>query len=140
MATLGNKRKFAAVARENQKGFPKNSQSRNSVVPRINEDYITHVQEEIECRVTKKLSQEFSRMESRFLGALSKLDEFLLNPQVRVQSGTVPGTSRSMNIENKEPAEDCSQNDPRSKVDTSVLYQPAQPMNSVPETWYSYRW
>ena len=38
---------------------------------------------------TKKLSQEFSRTESRILGALSKLDEFLLNPQTRTLSGTV---------------------------------------------------
>ena len=45
-----------------------------------------------------------------------------------------------MNVENQEPAEDRSQNEPRFKVDTSVVYQPAQPMNSVPEISYSDRW
>ena len=42
-------------------------------MPRINEDYITEVSEEIEVRVIKKLSQEFNRMESQNLGPLSKL-------------------------------------------------------------------
>ena len=45
--------------------------------------------------VTRKLSQKFSSTESRILGPLFKLDKFLLNPQERTQSGTVPGTSRS---------------------------------------------
>ena len=45
----------------------------------MTEDYITQVSEEIEGRVTKKLSQELSRTESRIFGVLSKLDEFLLN-------------------------------------------------------------
>ena len=100
MATLRNKKKLTVVARENKEGSPRNSQSRNSAVPRINEEYITQVSEEIEGRVMKKLSQEFIRTESQILGALSKSDEFLLNPQVRGQSGTVPGTSRNMNIKN----------------------------------------
>ena len=80
MATLGNKKKFAAVARDNQEGSLRNSQSRNSGDPRINEENITQVSDEIEGRVTKKLSQEFRRTESRILGVLSKLDEFFLNP------------------------------------------------------------
>ena len=91
MATLRNKRKLAAVTRETQEEHPRNGQSRNTSVPRINEEYITQVSEEIEGRVTRKLSQEFSRTESRILGALSKLDRFLLNPQIRTHSGTVPG-------------------------------------------------
>ena len=70
-------------------------------VPRINEEYITQVSEEIEGRVTRKLSQEFSRTESRILGALSKLDDFLLNPQIRTHSGTVPGTFRNTSVENQ---------------------------------------
>ena len=49
-------------------------------IPRINEENITQVSEEIEGSVTKKLSQEFSSTEARILGALFKLDEFLLNP------------------------------------------------------------
>ena len=67
------------------------------------QEYISQVSEEVEGRVTKKLSKEFSRTESRILGALSKLDEFLLNPQVRTCSVAVPGTSRNNNSENREP-------------------------------------
>ena len=81
MATLRKKRKLAAVTSETQEEHPRKGQSRNTSVPRINEEYITQVSEEIEGRVTKKLSQELSRTESRILGALSKLDEILLNPQ-----------------------------------------------------------
>ena len=51
--------------------------------PESTQNYISQVSEEIETRVTKKLSKDFSRTESRILGAPSKLDEFLLNPQVR---------------------------------------------------------
>ena len=116
MATMRSKRKLAAVTRETQEEHPKNDQSRNMSVPRINEDYITQVSEEIEGRVTKKLSQEFSRTESRILGALSKLDEFLLKPQIRTHSGTVPGTFRNTNVENQEPNEDRSQDDPHPEV------------------------
>ena len=97
MATLRNKRKLAAVTRETQEEHPRNGQSRNTSVPRINEEYITQVSEEIESIVTKKLSQEFSRADSRILGALSKLDEFLLNPHndaFRNRSGNIPEHKR----------------------------------------------
>ena len=111
MATLKNKRKLAAVTRESQEEHPRNGQSRNTSVRRINEEYITQVSEEIESRVTKKLSQEFSRTESRILGALSKLGELLLNPQIRTHSGNVPGTFRNTNVENQGTNEDDSQSD-----------------------------
>ena len=94
MATLRNKRKLAAVTRETQEEHPRNGQSRNTSVPRINEEYITQVPEEIESRVSENLSQEFSKTESHILGALSKLDEFLLNQQIRTHFETVPGTFR----------------------------------------------
>ena len=116
MATLRNKRKLAAVTRETQEEHPRNGQSRNTSVPRINEEYITQVSEEIESRVTKKLSQEFSRAESRILGALSKLDEFLLNPQITTHSETVPGTFRNTNMENQGTNEDDSQSDPHPEA------------------------
>ena len=116
MATLRNKRKLAAVTRETQEEHPRNGQSRNTSVPRINEESITQVSEEIEGRVTKKLSQEFSRIESRILGALSKLDEFLLNPQIRTHSETVPGTFRNTNVENQGTNEDESQSDPHREA------------------------
>ena len=50
------------------------------------------------------------------MGALSKLDEFLLKPQVRTQSGTVLGTSRNTDVENREPNGDRSQKDPHPEV------------------------
>ena len=118
MATLRNKRKFAAVTRQTQEEHPRNGQSRNTSVPRNNEEYITQVCEEIEGRVTKKLSKEFSRTESRVLGALSELDEFLLNPQIRTLSGTVPGTFRNTNVENQGTNEDDSQSDPHPEAGT----------------------
>ena len=120
MATLRNKRKLAALTRKTQEEHPRNSQSRNTSVPRINEEYITQVSEEIEGRLTKKLSQEFSRTESRILCALSKLDEFLLNPQIRTHSGTVPGTFRNTNVDNQGTNEGDSQNDPHPEVGPSV--------------------
>ena len=101
MATLRNKRKLPAVTTETQEEYPRNVQSRNTSVPRISWEYIAQVSEEIEGRVTKKLSQEFSRTESRILGALSKLNEFLLNTQIRTHSGTVPGTFRNTNVESR---------------------------------------
>ena len=78
------------MARETQK-YPRKSQSQNSSAPGTTEDYIALVSEKIEGKVTKKLSLQFSRTESCILGALSNLDKFLLNSQVRTFSGTVPG-------------------------------------------------
>ena len=68
--------------------------AQNSNVPRSQEDYITQVSEEIEGRVTKKLSQEFCRTENRILGALARLDDFLMNPLNQGHSGTAPETSQ----------------------------------------------
>ena len=116
MATLRNKRKLAAVTRETQEENPRNGQSRNTSVPGINEEYITQVSEEIEGRVSKKLSQEFSRTESRILGALSKLDEFLSNQQINMHSETVPGTFRNTNVENQGTNEGDSQSDPHPEA------------------------
>ena len=116
MATLRNKRKLAGVTRETQEENPRNGQSGNTSVPRINEEYMTQVSEEIEDRVSKKLSHEFSRTESRILVALSKLDEFLLNQQIRTHSETVPGTFRNTNVENQGTNEDDSQSDPHPEA------------------------
>ena len=54
MVILRNKRKLAAVAKKTQEELPRNSQSRNTSVPRINEECITQVSQEIEVRVRKK--------------------------------------------------------------------------------------
>ena len=116
MATLRNKPKLAAVTRETQEEHPRNGQSRNTSVPRNNEDYITQDSEEVEGRVSKKLSQEFSRTESRILGALTKLDEFLSNQQIHTHSETVPGTFRNTNVGNQGTNEDDSQSDPHPEA------------------------
>ena len=130
MATLRNKRKLAAVTRETQEENPRNGQSRNTPVPRINEEYITQVSEEIEGRINKKLSQEFNRIESRISDALSKLDEFLSNQQIQTHSKTVPGTFRNTNVENQGTNEDDSQSDPHPE---GGLFRSQTTQNSGPE-------
>ena len=127
---MKNKRKLAAVTKEIQEENPRKGQSRNTSVPRINEEYITQVSEEIEGRVTKKLSQDFSRTESRILGALSKLYEFLLNLQIRTHSGTVPGTFRNTNVENQGTKEDDSRSDLHPEAG---LFRSQNTQNSGPE-------
>ena len=118
MATLRNKRKLAAVTGETQEEQPRNGQSRNTSVPRINEEYITQISEEIEGIVNEKLSQERSRRVPHF--GCSKSDEFLLSPQIRTRSGTVPGTFRNTNVKNQGTNEDDSQSDPHPEVGPSV--------------------
>ena len=121
MATLRNKRKLAAVSRETHE-ITRNSRGQNTLDPESTQNYISQVSEEIEGRVTKKLSKEFSRTESRILGALSKLDEFLLIPQVRTCSVAVPGTSRNNNSENWETTGDRSSDDSCPEVGYSSRY------------------
>ena len=120
MATLRNKSTLAAVSRDTPENT-RNSQSQNTLDPGMAQWYIAQVSEEIEERVTKKLSKEFSLTESRILGALSKLDDFRLNPQVRTCSVAVPGTSRNNDSENREPTGDRSLGNP---CPDGVLYLP----------------
>ena len=94
MATR-NKRKFAAINKENCEKYPRSNLAQNSNVPRSQEDYITQVSDQIEGKVTKKLSQEFRRTENRILGALAHLDDFFMNPLTRGHSGTTPEMSRN---------------------------------------------
>ena len=93
MATLKNKRKLAALNKENCEERPKCNLAQNSNAPRSQEDCITQVSEEIESTLTEKLSQEFSKTENRILGALSHLDEFLLNPLIQGHTGAAPETT-----------------------------------------------
>ena len=111
MATLRNRRKIAECLRESPEST-KNSRGQSTLDPDLTQDYISQVFEEIEGRVTKKRWKEYNRTESRILGALSKLEEFLLNPQVRTCSVAVPGTSRNNNSENRETSGDRSSGDP----------------------------
>ena len=119
MATLRNKRKLAALVRETKEN-PRNHQAQKSAAPEIIEDYIAQVSEEIQGRVTKKLSQEIIGTESRILVALSKLDEFLPNPQIRTFSETIPRTFRNIDVENQEPSGDRFQNDSHPEVEFSA--------------------
>ena len=112
MATLRSKQNIAAMAREIQE-YPRNNQSQNSAAPGITEDYIAQVSEKTEVRVTRTRSQEFSRTESRILDALLKLDEFLLNPQIRKFSG-------ASYVENQQASRDRSENDPHPQVEFSA--------------------
>ena len=110
MATLRNKLKLAAVSRETPEGSG-SSRGRNVIDPELTQDYISQVTKDIEGRVTKKPFNEFNRTEARILGAVSKHDEFLLNPQVRTRS-VVQGASRNVYSENRETHGDCSSYDP----------------------------
>ena len=90
--------------------------AQNSGAPRSQEDYITQVSEEIEGRVTKRLSNEFSRTENRILGALARLDDFLMNPLLPGHSGTTPKPTRNTTRNNQGTNEDGSQNDPHPEA------------------------
>ena len=111
MATLRNKRKLAALNKENCEEHPRSNLAEISNVPRSQEDHNTQVSEEVEGRLTEKLSQEYCRTESRILGALSRLDDFLLNPLIQGHSGTIPEASRNTLHTNQGTNVDDSQSD-----------------------------
>ena len=115
MATR-NKRKLAALNKENCEEHPRSNLAQNSNVPRSQEDYKNQVFEEIEGRFTKKLSQEFNRTENRILGALARLDDFLMNPLIQGHSGTTPEMSRNAFSTKQGTNEDDSQSDPDPEV------------------------
>ena len=95
MATLRNKQRLVSLEKEFCEKHPRSNLVQNSNGPRSQKDYITQVSEETEGRVTKRLSQEVSMMESRNLGALSRFDDFLLNPLIQSHSRTTPETSQN---------------------------------------------
>ena len=88
MATR-NIRKLAALNKENCEEHPRSNLAQNSNVPRSQEDYTTQVSEEIEGRVSKNLSKEFSRKKNLILNALARLDEVLMNPLLQGHSGGI---------------------------------------------------
>ena len=119
MAALRKKKKLAALNKEDWEEHPRSNLAQTSNVPRSQEDYITQISEEIEGRVTKKLSQEFSRTANRILGALSRHGDFLMNPLIQDHSGTAPETSRNGYGTNQRTNEDDSPCDPHP--DASLL-------------------
>ena len=104
--------------------------ARNSNVPRSQEDYRTQFFEEIERRVTKRLSKEFSRTKNRILGALARLDNFLMNPLIQDFSGNAPETSRNAFSISQETNEDESQSNPHPEAG---LFHSQITQNSGPE-------
>ena len=127
MAILRNKRKLAALNKENCEELPRRNLAQNSIVPRSQEDYITQVSEEIEGRITKKLSQEFSRTKKRIL---AHLDDFLLNPLFQGHSGCAQEASRNTPGTNQGTNEDDSQSDPHSEAG---IFQSQTTHNCGPE-------
>ena len=125
-----NKRKLAALNKENCEKHRRSNLAQNSNAPRSQEDYITQVFEEIEGRVTKKLSKEFSRTNNRILGALARLDDFLMNPLLQGHSGTTPEPSRNALSISQGTNEDDSQNDPQPEAG---LFHGQMTQNSGPE-------
>ena len=128
--TTRNKRKLAALNKENCEEHPRSNLAQKSSAPRSQEDFITQVSEEIEERVTKRLSKEFSRTENRILGALARLDDFLMNPLLPGHSGTTPEPSRNALNTSQETNEDDSQIDPRPEAG---LFHDQMTQNSGPK-------
>ena len=114
--TTRNKRKLAALNKENSEELPRCNLAQNSSASGSQEDYITQVSEEIEGRVTKRLSKEFSRTENRILGALARLDDFLMNPLLPGHSGTTPEPTRNALNTSQGTNEDDSQTDPHPEA------------------------
>ena len=67
MATIRNRRKLAALNKENCVDYPRSNLAQNSNNPRLQKDYTTQVSEQIEARVTKRLFQQFSGTQSRII-------------------------------------------------------------------------
>ena len=101
------------------------------------QEYISQFSEELEGRVFEKLSKEFNRTDSRILGALSKLDEFPLNPKVRTRSVVVPRTSRNNESENRKPTGDRSQGDPCPEAVFSTYHSSNLTDSETEETHHS---
>ena len=128
--TTRNKRKLAALNKENCEEHTRSNLAQNSSAPRSQEDYITQVSEEIEGRVTKRLSKEFSRTENRILGALARLDDFLMNPFLPGYFGATPEPTRNALSNNQGTNEDDSQNDPHPEAG---LFHDQTTRNTGPE-------
>ena len=137
MATIRNNGKLAALNKENCEEHPRSTSAQNSNVSISQGNYITQDFEDIGRRGTKKWSQEFSRTESCILGALSCLDDFLMNPLIQSHSGTAPETSRNTYGTNQGTNEDDSQSDPHPEAG---MFHNQTTRNSGPEDGHdSYR-
>ena len=57
---------MAALNKETCEEFPRSNMAQYSNVPKSQEEYITQISEEFERKITKNLSQEFSRTENQY--------------------------------------------------------------------------
>ena len=116
MASLRNRRKLVTLNKEICQEHPRSNLAQNSNLLKSQEHYISQVSEEIEGRVTKDLPQEFSSTENHILGALSRLDDFLMNPLIQGDSGNAPETSWNAYGTNQGTNENDSQSDPHPEA------------------------
>ena len=121
---------MAALIKENCVEHTRRNFAENSAVPRSIEDYITQIFEEIEGRVLNRLSQKFSRTKNRILGALSRLDDFVMNPLSQRHSGTAPKTSVNVFSTNQGTNEDDSHRIFHPEAD---IFRKQTTRNSSPE-------
>ena len=128
--TTRNKKKLAVLNKENCEEHPRSNLAQNSGAPRSQEHYITQVSEEIEGRVTKRLSKEFSRTQNRILGALARLHGLLMNPLLPGRSGTTPEPTRNALNTSQGTNEDDSQSNPHPEAG---LFHGQMTQNSGPE-------
>ena len=133
--TTRNKKKLAALNKENCEEHPRSNLAQNSNAPSSQEDYITQVCEKIEGRFTKRLSKEFSRTKNRILGALARFDDFLMNPLFQGHSGATPEASRNPLSTSQGTNEDDSQNDPHPEAG---LFHSQITQNSGPEEGHDF--
>ena len=127
--TARNRKRLATSIDEKCEEQPRSKLAQITIVSRSQEDFITQISEEIEDSVRMKLSNEFKRMQSRILGALSQLDEFPLNPVIQSHSASSQETSRNELGTNHGTNEDDSQSDfhPEATVSLSQTMQKSGP-------------
>ena len=111
MATLRNKRKLAA-AREEHLKIRGTINRKTRLIQKLLKSTSPRFLKSLNGGSPKKLSKKFSRTESRISGALSKLDEILLNPQVWTCCVAFPRTSRNNDRKNWDSSGDRSFGDP----------------------------
>ena len=91
---------------------------------------VTQISEEIEGRVTKRLSQEFSRTENRILGAIARVEDFLMKLLIQAHPGIASETSRNALSTSQRTNDNDSQSDPHPEAG---IFHNQTTQNSGPE-------
>ena len=121
---------MATLNKEYSEEYPWSDLAQNSKVPSSKEEYINHVVEKNEKRVTTKLSQGFNRTKNCILGELLHFDDFIMNPLTQGHSGTASQSSRIAYGTNQGTNEDDSQSDPHPETG---IFQSPTTRNCGPE-------